>query len=111
MGRHAAARKRGSAPLFGIVAAPDIAGFSVGTITATTIPVNRAASFPAGVDRWGLFVVNVLTGAVAFENITNLTSLTATGLTTLTQYRVYVYWSANLARISSLSLLATVTTT
>lgn len=110
MGKWASAKKHGSQGAFGQFAGPLVAGFSLGVVTATTIPVNRAASYPPGVDRWGVMAVNTLTGAISFENITTLAALTATGLVSGQTYRVYVYWSANLARVSELVLLATQTT-
>lgn len=88
------------------------ADWSIGTITATTIQINRIAAFPTGADRWGAIVVNPATGVIAFSSFLATTPLSATGLTTLTAYRIYVAWfiSGTFARVSDWSPFRLVTT-
>lgn len=112
MGKWAQYSKRGSAAQTGFLAAPVDADWSIGTLTATTAPINRLSNIPAPADRWGILVIKVADGTVAFSNFAAGTPITATGLTTATQYRVLIAWyqSPSFARVSDWSPPRTFTT-
>lgn len=111
VGRWASASRRGTAKQAGFFGAPDVAGFSIGTVTATTIPVNRAATFPTAVTAWIAQAVNVVTASVHNPGANSGTPITITGLTTANTYRVYVAWANSAGvRLSDWALLSTTTT-
>lgn len=105
MGRWAKARRNGGPNSGGLQAAPVLADFSLGVVTSTTIPVNRAGAIPAPADRWGIMVINQATRVVSFQNIAAGTPITATGLVTFTTYEVRIAWfrSPTLERVSEWS--------
>lgn len=112
MGKWARARRTGSNKSYGTQPAPTLADFSIGTVTATTIPVNRLNPIPSPADRWGLLVVVKATGAVAFTlGLSAATPITATGLVTATTYTVRICWAlASGLRVSEFSPSVDVTT-
>lgn len=106
MGKWAQYQKRGGARITGNMSAPIAGNFTIGTVTTTTIPVNRVAAIPAPATQAGVLVVHNLSGAVAFENNAAGTPITATGLTSGVTYRVYAAWFANNVRLSDWFLVA-----
>ena len=105
MGKWAQYSKRGTAKQQGYLAPFAVGDFTLGVLTATTIPVNRVAAFPLGADRWGVMVIKVSDNTVVWNTQGAATPITATGLTTGTQYRVYAAWfnSPALNRVSDWS--------
>ena len=110
MGKFCASKRRTFAPRQGPLQPLLDAEWSLGTITATTAIATRTASIPLGADRWRVLVVNAATGVVAFDNQSMATTINITGLTTLTTYRVYAYWTLNLATVSDASPAKSLTT-
>lgn len=111
VGKWASYAKRGSAAQTGFVKAPVDADWSVGTLTATTIPMNLLSPIPEQAGRWGYLVVNNATGVAVAQNVGLATPLTATGLVSGTTYRVQIAWfqTGSLARVSDWSPPRTVT--
>lgn len=102
MGKWASAKRVGSNVMAGRVPEPPAASFSIGSVTATTIQVNRSGAYPTGVLAYQAMAVKVTApaGGVTLSPITNGSSINITGLTTGTQYNVYVAWGDNTSRIS-----------
>jgi hypothetical protein len=106
VGKWAQYSKRGSAPLFGNVAAPALADFTVGVPTATTIPLTRVAAIPAGSTSMLWRAINNATGVLTAP----FNPSPLTGLTTATQYRVQAAWFNGSQQVSDPSPTVLVTT-
>lgn len=106
MGKWAQYSKRGSALLFGSIPAPAIADFTIGSPTATTIPVTRVAPIPAGSTAMLWRATNNATGVLAAA----YTGSPISGLVTATQYRVQAAWFNGSQQVSDSSPAVLVTT-
>lgn len=112
MGKWASGRRRGSAPRQGIMAPPFAAEFSIGTPTATTVPVTRLASYQQPADGWQARAVLASNGTQAgvSPGINGVGPTSIMGLTTATAYRIEATWYQGTTRISDWGPIGTATT-
>ena len=89
MGKFATYSKRGGGPR-GFLSAPDVALFSLGAITATTVEVNYSGTVPPQAAQWRVRAIS-LTGALSAAAV-GTTTATLTGLVSATTYNLYVEW-------------------
>jgi hypothetical protein len=100
MGKWASASKKGSQGSFGYVSAPPITGFTLTVNSPTAENITRNVNIPAPATMWGVRVIHVATGSVAYEFSGGGSTFVATGLTTGELYRVYAAWFLGTVRVS-----------
>jgi hypothetical protein len=107
MGKWATYQRRGGSSMFGSLAAPGPSGgdWTIGTVTATTIPTTRVAPVPSGAVSMLFRAINNVTGAVTQPFNTSIA-----GLTTATAYRVQAAWFNGTQQVSEASPATLVTT-
>jgi hypothetical protein len=106
MGKFAQYLKRGSASQHGLMSGPIDADWTVGTPTATTIPLTRVAAIPAGATQMLWRAINAATGALGSP----FNGSPLSGLTTATQYKVQAAWFNGSIQVSDASPVKLVTT-
>lgn len=100
MGKWAQYMKRGSAALAGILPAPVVGDFTMGTPTTSSVPVTRntAPPTPATTVYWA--ALNSITGAVANTGSSASASFSVTGLSSGSTYNLIFSWGNAVNRLS-----------